>query len=81
MCFGGDTPKPETPATPPPPPPVLDQAAPDSAAPTAADDANKAALGIKKYKTSSSGLGIPNYTQTSSTGSAPTTNTGLGITM
>lgn len=77
MCFGGnDPPPPVTPAAPPPPPPVLEQVAPDTAAPTDSESQTAAAQGVKKYR--SSALGIDTAIPTAaSTG----TGSGLGITM
>lgn len=54
MCLS--SPRPPAPATPPPPPPVLEQAAPESAAPTTSESLGNTAKGTKKYRTS--GLGI-----------------------
>lgn len=74
MCFSNDPPPPPPPpAAPPPPPPVLEQAAPETGSPTAGEDAQNQAQGVKKYRTTS--LGIP------STGSTGSTNSGLGISM
>lgn len=71
MCIGGggDAPPPVTPASPPPPPPVLDQAAPEVAAPTASEQNKNKAQGTKQYRTSLS-IG---------TAASANNNTGLGI--
>lgn len=69
MC-STDAPDPVVPATPPPPPPVLEQAAPEQAAPTQSDELKKQATGNRKYRT---GLSIgANENQN-------TTSNGLGI--
>lgn len=77
MCFGSnDPPPPATPATPPPPPPVLEQAAPETQAPSASDSENAGAAGVKKYR--SSALGIGGATNSAA---SPGTSSGLGISM
>ena len=69
MCMGQDAPEPKLPPTPPPPPPVLEQAAPDVAAPKASDTLKNKAQGTKQYRSSLS-IG---------TASQSTNNMGLGI--
>jgi hypothetical protein len=70
MCMGGGkTPAPVTPPAPPPPPPVLEQSAPQSAAPTVAEQNKNKASGTKQYRTSLSIGGTDGATN----------NTGLGI--
>lgn len=70
MCLGSSSPPP--PPAPPPPPPVLDQQAPESAAPKTSDSLSNTAKGTKKYRTSN--LGINN------TGSGSSGSNGLSIT-
>lgn len=54
MCMSSNTPPP--PPAPPPPPPVLDQTAPESAAPKTSESLANTAMGTKKYRTSNLGI-------------------------
>lgn len=75
MCFSSKAPEPKLPPTPPPPPPVLEQSAPETAAPKDSESMNRRAQGVKQYR-STTNLGITNG------GTSPTANNnGLGITM
>lgn len=69
MCFGNDAPPPQVPATPPPPPPVLEQSAPEVAAPKASGELKAKASGTKQYRSS---LSIGTSSQSNN-------NMGLGI--